>query len=513
MTAQKQMNRREMAVVNLATSALAWGWPVLLAFAATPFIVKGLGNDGYGIRGLVASITGYFALLDLGLNGAVTKYLAEYKAKQDDSQVAELLGTTLTTFTALGVIGGLVIFFLAEWFTLHLFSVPPSYHVEAITAFRLTGLGFFLSMLTWWGSSIAPGLQRFDIFNGISIGFGTLTTLGMLAAVWLGYGLVGVVISNLISNAAAAAAYYVSTRRILPEVPIRFSFDKEMFRRTFMFGIYMVAFRIFALLFAQLDSLMIGSFIGTAAVTFYIVPQQVAQVVHGINGKMMQIIFPMASEFSAKGEAEKMDKLFVRSFNLSVFIGLAIAVPLAVVGEPLLHYWVSPEMAQNSSIVIQLLLLTFFLGGLTAMPSNILGGVNSPGYTAIGALISGVLGSALYFALIKPFGIVGVAAGKTLSVAVTLAYFMAVCHRKARYSFANVARESARLLFLALGVGLPAYLYLSRRVSNLLEVFLLAGVTSAVYCLVCWFFGVFDESERKSIVSVIKRAMPAVVKG
>lgn len=513
MTAAKHTSRHEMAVVNLATSALAWGWPVLLAFAATPFIVKGLGNDGYGIRGLVSSITGYFALLDLGLNGAVTKYLAEYRAKNDTGQTTELLGTTLTTFTALGLVGGLVIFFLAEWFTKNLFTIPASYYGQAILAFRLTGLGFFLSMLTWWGSSIAPGLQRFDVFNGISIGFGTITTFGMVIAVKLGYGLVGVVVANLIANAAAAVAYWVSARRLMPEIPVRFSFDKVMFRRTFMFGIYMVAFRVFALLFAQLDSVLIGAWLGTAAVTFYIVPQQVAQVVHGLNGKMMQIIFPMASELSSKGDSDRIDRLFVRSFNLSVFIGLAIAVPLAVVAGPLLRYWVSPEMAQHSTMVLELLLTTFFLSGLTAMPSNILGGVNSPQYTAIGAMLSGVFGVIFYFLLIKPFGINGVAAGKVISVAITVAYYMVICHKKSRYSWSKVLREASKTLSLALAIGLPAYYFLSSLPGNLVEVLLLAGAVSALYCLACWFSGVFDEAEKRSLAAVARRFAPACFGG
>lgn len=502
------MSRREMAVVNLATSALAWGWPVLLAFAATPFIVKGLGNDGYGIRGLVASITGYFALLDLGLNGAVTKYLAEYKAKKDDSQVAELLGTTLTTFTALGVAGGLIIFFLAEWFTLHLFSVPQSYHAEAIMAFRLTGLGFFLSMLTWWGSSIAPGLQRFDVFNYISIGFGTLTTLGMLAAVWLGYGLVGVVVANLIANAAAATAYYVSTRSLLPGVRIRFSFDREMFRRTFMFGIYMVAFRVFALLFSQLDSVMIGAWAGTAALTFYIVPQQAAQLVHGINGKMLQIVSPMASEFSAVGDHARMERLFVRGFNLSVVIGLAAAVPLFVVGEPLLRYWISPEMAQQASLVLKLLIAAFFLAGLTAIPVNVLSGINLPQYVTVGAVVSGIFGALGYWLLVKPFGIAGVAAGKVFGVAITMVYYIAVCRWKARYPLRSLSLAVLRACVPALLVGAPAYYFLPQHLHGLPAVIAGAGAVFTAYCAACWLMGIFEQEERRSFLSVAKKFMP-----
>ncbi len=497
--------------MNLATSALAWGWPVLLSFAAMPFIIRGLGNDGYGIRGLVSSVMGYFALLDLGLNGAVTKYLAEYRVTNEDGMIAELLGTTLTTFSVLGLVGGACIFFMARWFALHLFTIPPSYYPQAILAFRLTGVGFFLSMLNWWGSSVAPGLHRFDIFNGISIGFGTLSTLGMIVAVWAGYGLTGVIAASLLANALTIVAYYVSTRKLLPHIPVRFSFDKAMFRRTFSFGIYMVAFRIFALLFAHLDSLMIGSFIGTAAVTFYIVPQQVAQIVGGLNGKMMQIFFPMASEFSVKGEKERMDRLFVRSFNLSVFIGMAVAVPLAIMAGPLLRYWVSPEMAHNSAAVLRLLLLTFFLAGLTAMPTNILGGVDAPQYTAIGAMVSGLFGALFYFLLIRPFGILGIAAGKALSVAITVLYYLLICHRKVGYSVNRLVRGSFKAVSIAVVVGGFSYYFIAPLPKSLHAVILLGMLVSLIYCFACWILGVFDYGEKQTLLAVMRRLMP--VKG
>jgi O-antigen/teichoic acid export membrane protein len=491
-----------MAVINLATSALAWGWPVLLAFAATPFIVKGLGNDGYGIRGLVSSITGYFALLDLGLNGAVTKYLAEYRAKNDRAQIVELLGTTLTTFTALGVIGGLVIFFLAEWFTKHLFTIPPSYYSEAVLAFRLTGLGFFLSMLTWWGSSIAPGLQRFDVFNGISIGFGTITTLGMVIAVKLGYGLVGVVVANLFANAAAALAYWISSRKLMPEIPVRFSFDNAMFRRTFMFGIYMVAFRVFGLLFSQLDSVIIGAWAGTAALTFYLVPQQVAQLVHGINGKMLQIVAPMASEFSVMEDPGRMERLFIRGFNLSLVIGLSIAIPLFVVSGPLLRYWVSPEMALQSSVVLKFLIVAFFLAGLTSIPVNVLTGIALPQFVTLGAVISGLFGALSYWMLVKPFGILGVAIGKVFGVTVTIIYYIAVCHWKARYSLRALWMAVLRISAVSVLVGLPAYYIVPQLISSLISTVLAVFAIFIIYSYACWVMGIFDQTEKRSLLSV-----------
>ncbi len=507
-TESKQLPRAERTIVNLATSAIAWGWPILLMFITAPVIVQGLGPDAYGIRGLVTSIIGYFALLDLGLNGAVTKYLAEYRVQDNKPLMTELLGTTLTTYTILGLFGGILIWLLAEWFTTKIFIVPPEFYTQSVWAFRLTGVGFFLSMITWWGSSIPTGIQRFDVFNGISIGFGTITTLGSVTAVLMGYGLIGVVIANVLSNVIAVLAYWIAIRKLMPDIVIRFSFDRAMFKRTVLFGLYMVAFRIFSLLFYQLDIMLIGALIGAAAVTFYIIPQSIAQVIHGINGNLMQIIFPMASEFSATGDRQKLERLFFRGFNLCMVAGLAAAVPLAVVAEPLLRFWMSPEIAQQSTLVLELLIVTFFLFGLTALTTSFLGGINLPQFVMYGPLVSGVSGMIFYAALIKLFGIKGAALGKLLSVALTVAYYIVVCKWMAGISVSLMVNIVFRTLGMAVGVGSIAYLIATPLIVNLFGVILAAAIIAATYAGACWVLGVFDTEEKRSLIKIIGRLVP-----
>lgn len=508
-TEKKQLPRAEMAVVNLATSAIAWGWPILLMFITAPVIVQGLGADAYGIRGLVISITGYFALLDLGLNGAVTKYLAEYHAQNNKPLMTELLGTTLTTYTVLGLLGGVLIWFLAEWFTTKIFIIPPEFYTQSVWAFRLTGVGFFLSMITWWGSSIPTGIQRFDVFNGISIGFGTITTLGTVAAVLMGYGLIGVVMANVLSNVIAVIAYWIAIRKLIPDIVIRFSFDRAMFKRTVLFGLYMVAFRIFSLFFAQLDSMLIGALIGAAAVTFYIVPLQIAQVIHGINGKLMQIVFPMASELSATADQRNLERLFFRGFNLSMVAGLAAAVPLAVVGEQFLRYWMSPEIAQQSTTVLELLILTFFLAGLTALTTSFLGGINHPQFIMYGSLISGVAGLVFYTILIRPLGVNGVALGKLFSVTLTVAFYMVVCRRTAGISVSVMGKIFFHTLGIGILVGILSYLIVTPFVDSLWATIFAAFIISITYVSACWVLNVFDNEEKRSLIKVMSRIVPS----
>ncbi|MCX6053814.1 MAG: oligosaccharide flippase family protein [Chloroflexi bacterium] len=505
MTEHNPLTRTEKVIINLLTSALAWGWPVLLAFVTTPMIVRGLGNDAYGVRSLVVSITGYFALLDLGLAGAVTKYLAEYHVKNDKLQITELLGTTLTTYTVFGLIGGVLIWVLAQWLVASLFSIPPQFQNESIWAFRLSGVGFFLSMITWWGASIPIGIQRFDVFNGISIGFGTLTTLGSLAAVLLGYGLLGVVWANLLSNIIAIIAYWIAASKLFPEIHLRFSFQWKMFKRTISFGLYMVAFRLFSLLFSQLDTLLIGTWISAAAITFYNVPQQVAQLVHSINAKMMQIVFPMACEFSVIGEKQNIERLLLRGLNLSLFLGMVVAIPILVVAQPLLRFWVSLEMAQRSSLVLELLVVTFFLTGLTALTTSFLGGLNYPQFVTIGALVSGLCGLIFYSVLIRPFGIIGAAWSKLLSMIVTIMYYLIVCSSKSGITLLKIGRITIRPLGIGLIVGVLAFKLLLPFVNNMLGVILVSLMTSAIFCVSSWFLGVFDNEEKIILVNLLSR--------
>jgi len=508
----KSLSRSEMAIINLLTSALAWGWPVLLSFVTTPLIVRGLGNDAYGVRSLVVSITGYFAILDLGLNGAVTKYLAEYHVKNDHPQMAELLGTTLTTYTVLGLIGGMLIWMLAGWFTTGLFSIPPQFQQESIWAFRLSGVGFFLSMITWWGSSIPTGIQRFDVFNGISIGFGTLTTLGSLAAVLLGHGLLGVVWANLLSNVIAIIAYWIAAQKLLPSVPLRFSFQWDMFKRTVLFGLYMVAIRIFGLLFVQLDTLLIGAWIGTSAITFYAVPQQVAQMVHGLNGKMMQIVFPMASELTAVQAQEKLHTLFYSGAKLSIVIGMAVTVPLISLAYPLLQFWVSPELALNSWIVLILLSMAFFLNGLTAMPSSILGGMGYPQIPTLGALVIGLASVVSNVLFVPLWGINGAALAKVVSVIITIIFYLIVCRRFIGISLRTLSHIALKPMLIGIVLAGMVWIFVSKQIGNLLETLLVMVLSACVYGIMCWWLGVFSSTELEAPKKLLQLLLAKLAK-
>mgnify|MGYP003339009902 CR=1 FL=1 len=80
---------------------------IVVTFFMTPILVKGLGDDRYGIWVFVESIIKYLALFDLGVTAAVVKYVAKFNATEDRDEVNRIYSTSIAIFSSLGLLVGL----------------------------------------------------------------------------------------------------------------------------------------------------------------------------------------------------------------------------------------------------------------------------------------------------------------------------------------------------------------------------------------------------------------------
>src|SRR5713226_5656046 len=72
-------------------------------FFLTPFIVHQLGPNDYGLWVLIGSVAAYGALLEFGIANAITKYVAEYLARNQPAEAGRLVATALWLYAGLGL--------------------------------------------------------------------------------------------------------------------------------------------------------------------------------------------------------------------------------------------------------------------------------------------------------------------------------------------------------------------------------------------------------------------------
>src|SRR5688572_4294454 len=99
-------------------------------YILTPFVIRTLGQDGYGTWTLITAMTGYMSLLALGVPMASVRYLAQDIAEGDTEKMNKTIGTCVGLYLIIGAAALLVGAALTLLFAL-VFEVPASFHSEA----------------------------------------------------------------------------------------------------------------------------------------------------------------------------------------------------------------------------------------------------------------------------------------------------------------------------------------------------------------------------------------------
>src|ERR1044072_8323884 len=200
---------------NVFYGFLTWILPLCLSFVATPLIIRTLGNEDYGIYALVLVFIGYSFTFSIGR--AITKYLAEYRANGETEKIRDIVSATFFINVAVGVFGVSVICLSANWLVRNVFKIEADAQEKTILALYLASAIVFLTMLTQVFSAVLQGIQRFDVYSKIFNASSFFLLLGNLILAYLGFGLLALLIWNLLIISIFCAIYAVVAKKLLPE--------------------------------------------------------------------------------------------------------------------------------------------------------------------------------------------------------------------------------------------------------------------------------------------------------
>src|SRR5215217_7022476 len=106
MSAERKGNRRGLAV-NSLFSVVAWIFPIMLGFIATPILVHGLGSEQYGLFAIVLGFLSYS--FTFGVGKVVGKYIPELQAAGETEKVTQVVSATFWFSLAVGIVGSVTL--------------------------------------------------------------------------------------------------------------------------------------------------------------------------------------------------------------------------------------------------------------------------------------------------------------------------------------------------------------------------------------------------------------------
>lgn len=385
------------------------------AYILTPFTIHKLGDAGYGTWNLINAITGYLALLALGVPMASVRYFAEHAATGDTKRLNEAVGSCTALYLALGAAALLVGLGLFVFFTTT-YRLPAALHADAHGAFLLTIVYVALGFIGLLPQALLQAHDDFAPRNAVRFAMVALRlvlTLVLLAR-WPTLRVLA-----LIQIAALAFDFSVCTwlaLRRYPGVRIRVAdFDWGMVRKIFSFSLYVLILTAGARLSFETDSLVIGKFQDVSAIPYFAVANSFILYLIEFVLAIAAVVMPAATRLKAQGRLDALRDVFLKWSKVALSITMVAGLFLMTLGPRFIAWWIDPRYEAPAGQVLQILMVSYFaflpVRGV-ALP--ILMGLGKPGIPTLGFLAAGVLNLGLSILLARPLGLAGVALGTAI---------------------------------------------------------------------------------------------------
>jgi O-antigen/teichoic acid export membrane protein len=489
---------------NVAGSWLGLATNMVVGFLLTPFILHRLGNTAAGLWVLIATFTGYYGMLDLGIRNAIVQYVARYRATDEESELAKVVSTAFFTYGCVALLA--IAITLTAAANLQFWSkFTPEERATAHTLLLIVGIVTAIGMPITVFSCVLEGLQKFALIGTVQTVAAILRAGVIVAGLSAGHGIVFVGGATVAVNLAASLVLMSAAFRICPRNLLHWNcVSRSTLSALAGFGVVTFWISISQVLRFQFDAMIVAAFISVPAVMFFAAGGKLVSYTVDVVQTMAQVFTPMSSAFHATGSLDGLRRVLIVGNRYSAFLAFPLAAVLLVIGPRLIQAWLGPPYVSSQS-VLAILIVPSTLFMAQASSPKVLYGMQRHKTLAVVLLIEGVANLALSLALARPYGINGVAMGTAIPLFCTSVFFLPIHLCRALQlrlrDFVVDCFAYPALLTIPLALALRA---LDRRIpgrsrTDLIEILFLAGLLYGLELLLYFWLVEFPQiSARRS---------------
>jgi len=396
---------------NTVASWASYGTAVAIALALTPLVIRSVGVAGYGVWILFTQLTGYTGLLDVGVQPAVARFVAEARARGDRESGRSILSTALALHGTIGlcVLGLLALssLFVDRWFELGGLATS-----EVRTALLLVAVaaavGFPASVLT----AVLKGRLRYDLVSVLTMAVQLARATGILLSIWWRGGIVGLALASVLSSlvAVAGAAWLVHRGDEGLAVGLG-AVSRAAFKQLTSVGAYAFVGHTGWYLAYATDAVLIAALLSARDVASFGLAVNVLTILSGVAGAFAQSFLPLASGYRATGMSDSLLRSYLIGSRVSLALVMPFALGLIVEGPRLLTWWVGPEVGRPAGTLLRVLTLAHLPVIANGVAAQMALGAGLQKRAAVLSIGEGLSNLGLSYALARPLGVVGVAIG------------------------------------------------------------------------------------------------------
>jgi len=470
--------------------------------ALTLFLVRALGPEGYGLYALALSITALLVLpSDFGISTAAARFVAERRG--DRTAVAAIVRDALRLK---------VVIALSVSTTLFLASGPVARaYGEPSLDWPLRAMALVLlaqSLLQLIGGTFAAhGRMIANLKIGLSASAVELGTV--VPIVLLGGAAAGAAFGRAAGWGVALAVGIVELARFHGRAA--FGLGRRSSGTTRRIAGYAGALLIVEAayaLFDQIGTILIGGYIGAAAVGVFQAPLRLVALLHL---PALAVATAVAPRLARHERLEPNVPAFQFALRWLIVLQSATIAPLIVWAEPIVNLLLGSEYEESVNVLRAMTPYIFLTGiaPLVSLAANYLGRARLRIPFALTALVVCV---AIDVVLIPRIGVIGAAVGSVAGFAVYVLGHLGICRSALGLPLAPVAATVGRSL-LAAAVAAAALAAFGVHELAVWEWFAGATLASAAFVGTLLATREISRSDLGDVLRTVRRALGATMRG
>lgn len=339
------MSRTRDFIRGLSASWVATFVTVGYSLLSVPVALRYLSVEEFGLFMIVLQAAGYFALIDLGMSGAIARILIDHKEKRHTGEYGAVILTSCAVFavqSALLVFLGIV----AAPYVVVLLAIPGDLKAVATHLLRWMAVAFAIGTAMRIFSSVLYANRRIDLVNLLM----SLVPLCSLLLIWwvlaAGGGLWWLPAAFVPPALLAGAATGFACLK-LGLLPTGGQWDRprwSLFGEMFALGrdIFLVNAGAQVLDASQL--LIVTRTMGLGAAAVWSVSTKLFNLVFQLVTKVENTAVVIFSEMISRGERASLEQRFRQVYQLTAAMTVAAGSFCIVVNRPFVALWAGEKL-------------------------------------------------------------------------------------------------------------------------------------------------------------------------
>lgn len=445
------MTHARKILLGSASNVLRVILSMVIALLLPPLLVHRLNPAEYAAWVLILQCSGYVSLLDLGLQTAIGKFVAEYDALDDRPSSSRILSSSFVILCVSALVGAVGISVIT-WLVPRLFhQMPVSMIGDVREGILVVGLSTAIALPFAAFMAVFTGLQRYGFPAALSTISKIVSSAGLVVLLLMHGSLTQLCWVIAIFNLATGIGQFVGWKRYASD-RVEFGWrmaDRGISSRLVKYGSVLSIWLIAGLLISGLDIVIVGHY-DFANTGYYGIATSVTNFMLMIIGGIFGPLLPAVSSLQAGHNQSQIGELTVKSTRYCALLLSLFGLPLIFAAYPLLRLWVGHAYATRSVVFLQVLVVGNAIRQLGLPYSVAVLATGKQHLATIAGVAEAMVNISVSLYLVQHIGAVGVAIGTVVGA------FVSVClHLTLSMRFTQSAIGMRRRDFLIEGLVRP----------------------------------------------------------